>query len=260
MGNTTELVVERSKLKKQTNKYSGLSTRAKMISLMVAFIALVHSMVLNASAGEITKPGEISQTISCYNESSNYKMFIDKIVASEYIYSNGMYYPKNGTRQRIVSYTEVLSNPGYGGPGMPSWFYMSIIYNGMYIWDLDASGSEKLVKLDGDAHVSCYFDAYYGVLANISIPVTRTQPTYSVTYAETGDINNISTSGEYAEGQTVAVKSNPSRLGYTFSGWSTIDTSVLDGSFIMPAMEVLFKGVWTAHTNIAYRVEFYKED
>lgn len=82
---------------------------------------------------------------------------------------------------------------------------------------------------------------------------------YSVSYRYTGDV----TTGEpgnkssgnasktyYEKGQAVPVYAPPTRVGYTFKGWSTgdgiIDTAIgLTNKFLMPEKDVVLTGVWT---------------
>ena len=47
-------------------------------------------------------------------------------------------------------------------------------------------------------------------------------------------------------GESGTVESNPNVAGYSFSGWATTDVEVReDGTFTMPAKDVVFKGSWT---------------
>ena len=72
--------------------------------------------------------------------------------------------------------------------------------------------------------------------------------TYPVTYAYTGDVPAgapaAPSAQSYAEGVAVAVASSPTLAGYTFSGWTTSDVTVEDGSFDMPDQAVNLVGIW----------------
>ena len=58
-------------------------------------------------------------------------------------------------------------------------------------------------------------------------------------------------------GDIITVKPNLAQTGYTFSGWTTENASVLGNEFTMPANAVVFKGRFTANDNVPYRVEYY---
>lgn len=49
---------------------------------------------------------------------------------------------------------------------------------------------------------------------------------------------------EYPWGDTVKLRSVPVREGYVFSGWKAENAVSSDGSFLMPAQEVVWKGSW----------------
>ena len=72
---------------------------------------------------------------------------------------------------------------------------------------------------------------------------------YNVTYSYTGTIPSgapsVPSSSSYAENTKVAVASNAILEGYTFSGWTTSNATVTNGSFTMPAGNVTFTGSFT---------------
>ena len=72
---------------------------------------------------------------------------------------------------------------------------------------------------------------------------------YKVRYAYTGSVPAgapaIPTEQSYAENSEVAVSADPTLEGYTFSGWTTTDATVTNGSFEMPGQDVQLVGVWT---------------
>ena len=72
---------------------------------------------------------------------------------------------------------------------------------------------------------------------------------YDVTYAYEGNIPagapTTPSEESYAQDSTVPVNANPVLEGYTFSGWTTTDATVTDGTFPMPGRNVRLVGVWT---------------
>ncbi len=72
---------------------------------------------------------------------------------------------------------------------------------------------------------------------------------YDVTYAYEGDIPTgapaTPSEESYAQDSTVPVNANPILEGYTFSGWTTTDATVTDGTFPMPNRNVRLVGLWT---------------
>lgn len=72
---------------------------------------------------------------------------------------------------------------------------------------------------------------------------------YNVSYEYSGDIpaNAPSLPGvsSYAPGIKVGVSSDVKLEGYTFSGWTTDNVTVVNNSFIMPDTDVVFKGSFT---------------
>ncbi len=83
---------------------------------------------------------------------------------------------------------------------------------------------------------------------------------YSVTYKYTGtvpdDVPDAPAVSSYNEGATVGVEAEPNVSNYTFSGWSSTDVTVTNGSFTMPAKNVTFTGSFTEKTtyNVVYSV------
>lgn len=83
---------------------------------------------------------------------------------------------------------------------------------------------------------------------------------YSVTYKYTGtvpdNVPDAPTVSSYNEGATVGVEAEPNVSNYTFSGWSSTDVTVTNGSFTMPAKNVTFTGSFTEKTtyNVVYSI------
>ena len=75
---------------------------------------------------------------------------------------------------------------------------------------------------------------------------------YKVMYRYTGTVPSgaptTPSEQSYPANNEVAVSMNPTLEGYTFSGWTTTDATVTDGSFTMPSQDVELIGVWTKNT------------
>lgn len=61
-------------------------------------------------------------------------------------------------------------------------------------------------------------------------------------------------------GTEYSLRSIPYVAGYTFTGWSTSDISVVSNKFTVPARDVTFTGYWEPVQNTPYTVEIYKEN
>ena len=76
--------------------------------------------------------------------------------------------------------------------------------------------------------------------------------TYKVSYAYTGDVPagapNTPAEQSYAKDSNVAVSMNPTLEGYIFSGWTTSDATISNGSFEMPGQNVQLVGIWVKNT------------
>lgn len=85
--------------------------------------------------------------------------------------------------------------------------------------------------------------------------------TYPVHYEFVGDVipDNVTlpTDNSYYPGATVGVEGNPMAEGYVFSGWSSDDVEVVNGTYTMPDHEVTFTGSFTkAETyQVSYRID-----
>lgn len=114
------------------------------------------------------------------------------------------------------------------------------------------NGVTTLVFNDGGTDTTCYFN----------VPgVKGTAPTYKVTYEYTGDVPagapDVPSEKSYKAGEPVKVAPAPTLNGYTFSGWSTTDADVNEGSFTMPSKEVKLTGSWTLRSDLSYTVHYY---
>lgn len=90
---------------------------------------------------------------------------------------------------------------------------------------------------------------------------TEKTDVYSVGYRYTGlppdDAPAVPPTVNYASGSAVGVASDPTLSGYTFSGWSTTDTTVSNGKFTMPDKNVEFVGSFFNDTTykVTYAIE-----
>ena len=84
---------------------------------------------------------------------------------------------------------------------------------------------------------------------------------HNVKYEYTGTVPtnapSLPSDSFYASGAKVGVAANVNLEGYTFSGWTSSDVSVSNGSFIMPDSDVVFKGSFTAinANTVTYRID-----
>ena len=101
---------------------------------------------------------------------------------------------------------------------------------------------------------------YFNVFSN-TVHVYMGDPEavlYSVNYQYTGTVPDgaptLPSSINYPNGTTVGVENNVTLAGYTFSGWTTEDTTVTNGKFTMPSGNVTFTGSFTSKTT--YQVSY----
>ena len=114
------------------------------------------------------------------------------------------------------------------------------------------NGVTTLAFKDGDENITRDFN----------VPgVKGTAPTYKVAYEYTGDVPtgapDVPSEKSYKAGEPVKVALAPTLNGYTFSGWSTTDADVNEGSFTMPSKEVKLTGSWTLRSDLSYTVHYY---
>ena len=83
--------------------------------------------------------------------------------------------------------------------------------------------------------------------------VTPPATQYTVTYQYTGtvptDAPALPEVASYSKGQTVPVPAAPTLSGYTFSGWTSSDVTISNGSFTMPEKTVTLTGSWTKNSS-----------
>lgn len=113
-----------------------------------------------------------------------------------------------------------------------------------------------------DVTTLAFKDGDDNITRDFNVPgVKGTAPKYNVTYKYTGDVPTgapaLPGEASYKAGDTVTVAEAPTRDGYEFSGWTTSDAIVNEGSFTMPSKEVKLTGSWTLRSDLSYTVHYY---
>lgn len=101
-----------------------------------------------------------------------------------------------------------------------------------------------------------------GKVYKFNVPgVMGTAPRYKVTYEYTGTVPTGAPAlpGEASckAGDTVNVAEAPTLAGYEFSGWTTSDANITNGSFTMPSNKVTLTGSWALRSDLSYTVHYY---
>ena len=97
--------------------------------------------------------------------------------------------------------------------------------------------------------------------STVTIKIYVTPYKYTVNYLLDGEQYEDTTS--YEPGESVIVKANPTRIGYTFSAWSTSDSDVVingNNTFTMPARNVEFTASSSPSTNTGYTVKHFLQN
>lgn len=106
------------------------------------------------------------------------------------------------------------------------------------------NGDTTLTVKSGDTDVEIPFPIPAGKV---------TMPSYKVTYkiddVQYGDVDTV------GFGREVTVRENPTKAGYSFSGWSTTDATVAAGKFTMPDKDVTITGSWMLKDPTAVNVD-----
>ena len=85
--------------------------------------------------------------------------------------------------------------------------------------------------------------------ADVTIEGTFSINSYKVNYLVDGEAYGETETYNY--GETVTIKSEPTKEGYTFSGWS------IDEDFNMPAADVTIEGKFSKREDLTYTVHYY---
>lgn len=101
---------------------------------------------------------------------------------------------------------------------------------------------------DADFRYEYTFAGWKGTYENVTqdetvtAEFTKTKRYYRVKYRIAGSLDEETK--EYTWGEDVSVKDIPVKEGYTFSGWTAENVEVTEGTFTMPAEDVVFTGSW----------------
>ena len=134
-------------------------------------------------------------------------------------------------------------------------------YKVSYVVELDTTDPEFNEDIYHALNTETTFTAGDKVY-NFNVPgVKGKAPRYKVTYEYAGTVPTgapeLPKEASYKAGEPVKVAPAPTLNGYTFSGWSTTDADVSDGSFTMPSKEVKLTGSWTLRSDLSYTVHYY---
>ena len=91
--------------------------------------------------------------------------------------------------------------------------------------------------------------------------VKGTIPSFNVSYEYTGTVPAGAPAAPAAatakQNSTVTVAAAPTLDGYVFSGWTTADAAVNNGTFTMPGKHVKLTGSWQPRGDLSYTVNYY---
>lgn len=138
-------------------------------------------------------------------------------------------------------------------------------YTLTYTVKLDTSANgfvDNKYYATNDVTTLAFKDGDDNITRDFNVPgVKGTAPKYNVTYKYTGDIPAgapaLPGEASYKAGDTVNVAEAPTRDGYEFSGWTTSDANVSEGSFTMPKNNVTLTGSWALRSDLSYTVHYY---
>lgn len=110
-----------------------------------------------------------------------------------------------------------------------------------------ASAREDRLTLNSNT-VHTYMGSEFITLYNVSYEYVGVVPT---------NAPSVPSMTSFMAGIKVGVAANVNLEGYTFSGWSTENASVSNGTFRMPANDVVFKGSFSKDNSnkVSYRIE-----
>lgn len=114
----------------------------------------------------------------------------------------------------------------------------------------DASTSEKEIRRDFYNFATAVEDMLNSVSNTVHVFMGKADAIlYTVKYEYEGalpeNVPSLSDSMKFSEGSSVGVAGNIEVAGYTFSGWTSSDVSIANGSFKMPNKDVVLKGSFT---------------
>ena len=85
------------------------------------------------------------------------------------------------------------------------------------------------------------------VTGNTTVTIKFNSTQYGITYTLNGGSNSTSNPSSAIYGQVINLV-NPTRTGYTFTGWTSSNVTITNGSFTMPASNITVVANWTAAT------------
>lgn len=134
-------------------------------------------------------------------------------------------------------------------------------YKVSYVVTLDTSDPEFNEDIYHALNTETTFTAG-GKVYKFNVPgVKGTAPRYKVTYEYTGtipaDAPKLPDEASCKAGDTVKVADAPTLAGYEFSGWTTSDANITNGSFTMPSNKVTLTGSWALRSDLSYTVHYY---
>ena len=134
-------------------------------------------------------------------------------------------------------------------------------YKVSYLVTLDTSDPEFNEDIYHALNTETTFTAG-GKVYKFNVPgVKGTAPRYKVTYEYTGTVPTgapeLPKEASYKAGVPVTVADAPTLAGYEFSGWTTSDANITNGSFTMPSNKVTLTGSWALRSDLSYTVHYY---
>ena len=134
-------------------------------------------------------------------------------------------------------------------------------YKVSYVVTLDTSDPEFNEDIYHALNTETTFTAG-GKVYKFNVPgVKGTAPRYKVTYEYTGTVPTgapeLPKEASYKAGVHVTVADAPTLAGYEFSGWTTSDANITNGSFTMPSNKVTLTGSWALRSDLSYTVHYY---
>ena len=191
-----------------------------------------NSTDVSVTGGTFTMPNKnVTFTGSFTAAASNYTIeyYLQNLEGTDYVHQTTSDEVRSANTDTTVTVlaSDIKSFPGFS-------------HNGTF--------DTGVVKADGSLKLAVYY----------------TRGSHDVTYALSNDSATpdgviLPTGSTEKLGASVTVADALNIPGYTFTGWTTTDATVANGSFTMPNNNVAFVGKLTANTDTAYTIEYYLE-
>ncbi len=186
----------------------------------------------------------------------------------------------NGTGFQIVWYTIKHQSDGYHVDGYLKGVDVNVTYHSNFGDDdtyvvtattgdeyqaLTTYGDTSLPERSGYTFVDWYKDANCTevyepttLMGDLHLYAKWVKTAYNVEYYVDGEkVGNTET---YKVGDNVVIRDNPTKEGYTFSGWTSDDAAFNSSGFKMPARNVTIKGTFTQNKHeYTINKHFYNE-